>query len=44
MNDLLRAMGSGAGSDEAFIRVYGHGLRDLQEDAMARMRQRYGGD
>jgi hypothetical protein len=43
MNDLLRRLAGGVGIDQACTQVYGQGLAELQQSAMARMRQRYGG-
>jgi hypothetical protein len=42
LNDLLRAMAETGSSDEAFRRVYGKSLEELQRDWAARLRQRYG--
>ena len=42
INDLLRAMASGAGLDEAFRGVYGRDFAGLQRQAMERLRQRHG--
>lgn len=42
INELLRAMAETGSSDEAFRRVYGRSLEDLQRDWATRLRQRYG--
>ena len=42
INELLRAMAETGSSDEAFRRVYGKSLEDLQRDWATRLRQRYG--
>jgi hypothetical protein len=42
INELLRAMAETGSSNEAFRRVYGKSLEDLQRDWATRLRQRYG--
>ena len=42
INELLRAMAETGSSDEAFRRVYGKSLEELQRDWATRLRQRYG--
>jgi hypothetical protein len=42
INELLRTMAETGNSDEAFRRVYGKSLGDLQRDWATRLRQRYG--
>ena len=42
INELLRAMAETGSSNEAFRRVYGKDLEDLQQDWATRLRQRYG--
>jgi hypothetical protein len=42
INEVLRAMAETGSSDEAFRRVYGKSLGELQRDWATRLRQRYG--
>jgi tetratricopeptide (TPR) repeat protein len=42
INELLRAMAESGSSDDAFRRVYGKSLGELQRDWAVRLRQRYG--
>jgi tetratricopeptide (TPR) repeat protein len=42
INDLLRAMASGGGLDEAFRGVYGRDFAGMQRQAAERLRQRHG--
>jgi len=43
INELLAAMSHTRSVDAAFREVYGKDMRSLQSEAMARLRQRYGG-
>ena len=42
INELLRTMAETGSSEEAFRRVYGKSLEELQREWAARLRQRYG--
>ena len=42
INEVLRTMAETGNSDEAFRRVYGKSLEELQRDWATRLRQRYG--